>query len=273
MSTTLPHKTSPPSLPALITLLQDEDDKVASLAMEQFLAFGLAEKAVAEFQESNNPELRKRVHQLGGILGRRRARQEFRDAVEHEGVSLWDGVIQLNWLYDPQCNRKKVADRVETMAAKLESKGVNAAKVAALMKDEEFLVPDEDILDVDLYLVERVLETKYGSPAVLCAVAQQIGQEAGWTPSIVLYEGRFCLLDRHYLLVDPSEGWHISRLDPDQRVHPCSSKDLWVGILTQLFLVSLVEGHLRDLYHFGDLLASLNKMAIDEALPFPLGRA
>jgi hypothetical protein len=193
--------------------------------------------------------------------------------VENEGMSLWDGVIELNWLYDPQCNRKKVTDTVETIAAKLGSKGANGPKVAALMKDEEFLVPDEDTLDVDLYLVERVLETKYGSPAVLCALAQQIGIEAGWSPTIVLYEGRFCLLDRRFLLLDPSEGWHISRVDADQRVHPCSPKDLWVGILTQLFLVSLVEGHLRDLYHFGDLLASLNKMSSHDALPFPLGRA
>ena len=259
---------------ALLTLLQDDDDKVASLAMEQFLERGWAESAIVEFQEAHDPKLRQRIHQLGTILSRRRARQEFLDAVSQERISLWEGVLAINSLYDPQCNRQKVDDELHVMVSRLGLRRATAtaAKTAALMREQEFCVPEEDTLDVDLYLIERVFETRYGSPAMLCALAHQTGIEAGWESSIVLHEGRFCLLDRHHLLVDPAAGWHVTHLGENGKFHPCSSKDVWLGILSQLFLVALVDGHLRDLYHFGDLLSALNQGTPEEALPYPMGR-
>lgn len=258
--------------PALLTLLQDDDDKVASLAMEQVLKSGLAEKTVAEFQEANDPKLRQRIHQLNGILNRRRKRSEFLAAVENERISGWEGVVAINTIYDPQCNPKKVTDYVQTLAAKVGPEGATAVRIAALMKDEAFAVPDEDVLDVDLYLAERVVETKYGSPALLCAITQHVGHEAGWNSTLVLHEGRFCLIDRNSMMLDPGEGWQVARMDAETQVHPCAARDLWLGILSQLFLVCLVDGNLRDLYQFGDLLAKLNQMDVDQALPFPLGR-
>jgi hypothetical protein len=272
-NTNLVNEAGKEPVAALLTLLQDEDDKVASLAMEQFLDRGLAESAIAEFQEAHDPKLRQRIHQLGTILSRRRARQEFLDAVSQERISLWDGVVAINSLYDPQCNRQKVNDELHVMVSRLGLRRATAAKTAALMREQEFCVPEEDVLDVDLYLIERVLETCYGSPAVLCALAHQAGLEAGWESSIVLHEGRFCLLDRHHLLIDPTAGWHVTHLSENTKFHPCSRKDLWLGILSQLFLVSLVDGHLRDLYHFGDLLSALNEMPPEDALPYPLGKA
>jgi hypothetical protein len=48
--------------------------------------------------------------------------------------------------------------------------------------------------------------------------------------------------------------------------------DVLLSVLVQLFLIALVDGQLRDLYHFGDLLTALNNEDVD-ALPFPLGRS
>lgn len=258
---------------ALLTLVQDDDLKVASLAMEQFLNLGpQAEPIIAELQESNDPQVRQRMHQLSGILARRRARTTFLDDVEKERISLWEGVLALNRLYDPQCQSARVTEYVQTLAAKMGPEPPTAPRIAELMREEEFAVPDEDLLDVDLYLMERVIETKYGSPALLCCLAHQIGVEANWRSNIVLYEGKFCLIDRKFVLLDPTEGWHISMFRNEDKIHPCSRKDLWLGILSQLFLVALVEGQLRELYHFGDLLSALNHATTDEALPFPLGK-
>lgn len=261
----------PHDLTALITLLGDDDVKVASLAMEQFLRLGLADEMVAELQEAQDPTLRQRAHQLGNVLTRRRARGDFLEAVAHERLSVWDGVMAINALYDPQYNRRLVVDYVQGLVNKLVAKRLSATRVAALMRDEELAVPAEDTLDVELYLADRIVETRYGAPALLCALAQEVGNEAGWNASIVLYEGRFCLIDARFMLLDPSEGWHLSKLDTDTKIHPCSRKDVWLGILAQLFLVCLVDGHLRDLHHFGDLLSSLNRMGVEEALPYPLG--
>lgn len=262
------------SVSALLTLLQDDDVKVASLAMEQFLTLGpQAERMIAELQETNDPHLRQRIHQLSSILGRRRSRQQFLDDVENERISMWDGVIALNRIYDPQCNVARVRAYVEATAAKLGTDAPTAPRVAELMREEEFVVPDEDLLDVDLYLIERVIENRCGSPALLCCLAHQLGQEANWRANIVLHEGKFCLIDRKFALLDPSEGWHMSMFRNEDKIHPCSRRDLWLGVLAQLFLVALVEGQLRDLYLFGDLLSALNHSNTEDALPYPLGKA
>ncbi len=256
---------------ALLSLLQDDDPKVASLAMEQFLKLEqAADRTIAENQDTHDPRLRHRIHQLSSIMARRRLRQGFVAAVAQEELTLWEGICQINVLYDPQCSRQQVDENVELLTSELAGDTVTTAGLAALMRQNEYSVPGEDLLDVELYLIESVLETKYGSPALLCVLAQQVGQTGGWASTIVLHEGRFCLMDSSNLLIDPSLGWNLVRMKREDRVHPCGRKDVWLGVLTRLFMVALIEGDLRDVYHFGDLLTALNGGDTDE-LPYPLG--
>ncbi|MBT3375617.1 MAG: hypothetical protein HN742_12005 [Lentisphaerae bacterium] len=263
--------TEPRHVSALLTLLQDEDVKIASLAMEEFLKLGQAmEETIAEHQESQDPTLRQRIHQLSSILVRRRARMQFIEAMSQEQISLWDGACQINALYDPKSNTAVIAKLMGEVNKTLRSEPVTTPRVAALMREQEFVVPDQDVLDVDLYLIQRVLETRYGSPALLCLLAQHAAAGMDWMFTIVLHGGRFCLIDRNNLLLDPTEGWHISKLKAADRIHPCARRDVLLGILSQLFLVALVNGQLRDLYHFGDLLTALNRTGLD-VLPYPLG--
>ena len=259
------------NLSALVNLLQDDNPKVVSLAMEQLLKLGpAAEQAIAEYQEATDPALRARIHQLSTILARRRARQEFIASVRQENVSLWEGVVRINALYDLQCAPAAIEERVWELVAKIGRETPAAPRIAAFMRDQEFAVPEEDTLDVDLYLIERVLDTCFGCPAVLCTLAREIGRRIGWFSTIVLSEGRFCLVDKSNLLLDPMDEWHVRHLREDENFHPCARKHVWLGILSQMFLVSLVEGNLRDLHHFGDLLTALNGVGLD-VLPYPLG--
>jgi len=256
---------------ALLTLLQDDDPRIASLAMEQFLSLGpLAEQAIAEHQESQDPQLRCRMHQLSTILSRRRARVGFIASMSADDTSLWDGLLQLNELYDPRRHRQSMTAELTKVFGDLHAQPGTTPRLAVLMRDNEFTVPDEDILDVDLYLVARVLQTRYGSPALLCALAQHVAAQLNWSLTIVLQLGRFKLIDRNNLLLDPTEGWRISRLKAEDGVHPCSRRDVLFCVLSHLFLASLVDGQLRDLYHFGDLLTALNGTDLRD-LPKPLG--
>jgi len=257
---------------ALVNLLQDENQKVASLAMEELLKLGQqAEETIAHYQEAHDPQLRQRMHQLSGILARRRARLEFIEAVRSERMSLWDGVCRINKLYDFQCNLSVTDKAVEKLKGDLTGRRATGPRMASLMRQHEFMVPEDDLLDVELYLIESVLDTKYGSPALLCVLAQRLGEPAGWHPTVILYEGRFCLIDGSNLVLDPSNGWHVAKIKAADKIHPCGPQDVWLGILSQLFLVTLVEGQLRDVYHFGDLLTALNGAGLD-SLPQPLGK-
>lgn len=260
------------TLSALLTLLEDENLEIASLAMEKFLEMGtLTDETIAEYQESHNPQLRHRIHQLSSVLELRRRRNEFVDDVKAAKLSLWQGLLRVNTLYDPTFPVDGVTDMVADLARELNAKPVTTAKMTAFMRDQEFSVPSEDLLDAELYLVERVIGTRYGASALLCALAQRLGTLTNWESTICLHEGRFCLLDRRFMLIDPAEGWDVTTPEGKDRYHICSRKDVLLAVLCQLFLVALVDGNLRDLHHFGTLLTGLNDDDLGE-LPFPIGK-
>jgi hypothetical protein len=260
-------------LSALLTLLQDEDQQIASLAMEHLLNLGEAvDDTIAEYQESHDPQLRQRVHQLSAILARRRAREAFIAALSQENLSLWDGIIQIHSLYEPIPPRETLEARVDEIAADLQPGATVTHQIADLMREKEFTVPSDDILDVDLFLISRVLDTCYGHAALLCVLAKRIAAEAGWNATVCLHGGRFCLIDRDHILLKPSEGWQYGKISTDERIHPCSRKDVLLAILAQLFMVALIDGQLKDLHHFGSILTALNGTPV-ATLPYPLGPA
>lgn len=262
-----------PPINVLLELLRDDNIRVASLAMEQMLKLGDdVERTLAEYQEDTDPRLRGRIHQMGAIIARRRARERFLQAVRNETISLWNGVMEINVLYDPDCNTRDIEDTMDEFVGAAPTDSLNAPAVASFLRELQFAFPDEDTLDIDLYLIERVLATRFGAPALLCALGRTIGERIGWQSTVVLHEGRFCLIDDDGYVMDPGAGWHLSRLQSEDRFHPCGRKDVWLGILAQIFVVALVEGNLRDLHHFGDLMTSLDGRAA-ESLPYPLGEA
>lgn len=258
-------------LSALLALLQDDSQEVASLAMEQFLNLGrVADEMIAEHQESQDPFLRQRMHQLSTILARRRARREFIRALADGSLSLWDGIVQIHSLYESVGPREGMEEKVRALAADLQPGDTMTHQIADLMREKEFTVPSDDILDVDLFLIHRVVETRYGHAALLCVLARRIGEAVGWNATICLHSGRFCLMDRDHILLNPSEGWQFGKLGAKERIHPCSRRDVLMAVLSQLFMVALIDGQLRDLHHFGAILSELNGNSLD-GLPYPLG--
>jgi len=258
-------------LTALLTLLQDENQEIASLAMEHLLNLGqVVDDTIAEHQESHDPQLRQRVHQLSAILARRRAREAFIAALSQEDLSLWDGIVQIHSLYEPIPRRETIEARVDEIAADLQPGATVTHQIADLMREREFTVPSDDILDVDLFLVSRVLDTRYGHAALLCVLAKRIAAGAGWNATVCLHGGRFCLIDRDHILLKPSEGWQYGKIGTEERIHPCSRKDVLMAVLAQLFMVALIDGQLKDLHHFGTILTALNSLSVT-ALPYPLG--
>lgn len=263
-------KTTDKEFYALMSLLQDDDPKVVSLAMEQFLKLSDLRETIAEYQEDGNTRVRKRMHQLSSILSRREARNQFIHAVQSNTPSLWQGLCKINSLYDPQASLKKINTQVRDLARQLPDDTVETRHLSAFMKKHEFMVPEEDILDGELYMMDSVLETKYGSSPSLCVLAFRLGELCGWASQTVLFEGRLCLMAEEGNLLDPAHRWNVRELDKKDKVHACSRRDVWFMVLSQLLLIALVDGQLRDLYHYGDLLTALNESSVNE-LPFPLG--
>lgn len=263
-----PHKRT---IDALINLLEDEDRHVSTMAMEQLLLLDSdVDRLIAELQESHNPVLRNRIHQLGKILKFRRAREVFINSVHESNISLWDGIIQINYQYNPQMNLGDIDTMTEEVTERLPQR-ITTVRMATFMRNENFSFPGEDILGADLFLIEDVLRQRVGSPILLSVVARHLGEIADWNASIVLFKGKHCLIDSDFHLVEPSEGWRVTRLTRDDKLHPCADRDIWLTILGQLFLSALLEGRLQTIHRVGSILSKLCDGEFRD-LPFPLGR-
>jgi len=263
------EKTKNPTLEALVNLLEDEDTHISTLAMEQLLRHQDAETLVAELQEASSPVLRTRIHQLGNILNIRRARTQFIARVEGSGISLWEGLQQINYQYNPRMNQAAV----DTMMGELQERlpeELNTAKLTAFMRGENFSYTGEDILGADLYLVEDVLAQRVGAPIILSVIARQLGRHAGWNSTVVLFKGKHCLLDPRGHLIEPAENWRITRLPRHDNLHPCGNKEIWLTVLCQLYLSAMLEGRLLAIHRVGSILAKLCSGEFRN-LPFPLG--
>ena len=255
---------------ALLNLLEDEDRHVSTLAMEQLLTLdGDVGRLIAELQESDNPVLRGRIHQLGSILRLRRSRQRFIDSVRDSGTDLWDGILEINYQFNPRMNRREVSELIDEFGVRLPRR-LSTHRLAAFMRKEKFCVTNEDLLGPDLYLPEDVLLQRVGAPILLAVVAQRIGRVRNGDASLGLHKGRHCLLDANYHLISPAENWRVTRLTNEDKLHPCGDRDVWFTILAQLFLSAVQEGRLQAIWRVGSILSQLCDGDFHD-LPFPLG--
>lgn len=259
-----------PTINALVNLLEDDDRQVSTLAMERLLAMDQdADGLVAELQESQNPVLRGRIHQLGAILKLRRERAGFIQSVQEESLPLWQGILQINYQYNPRFESSEVETIIRGMVAKLPPR-LNAVKLAAFMRNEGFTYAGEDVLGADLYMVEDVLIQRVGAPILLAVIARQLSLAQNLDCSIVLYKGKHCLVDDQLNLIETGEDWRVGRLQKENRVHACSDRDIWLTVLAQLFLAALLEGRLQAIHRVGTILSKLCGGSSQD-LPFPLG--
>lgn len=254
---------------ALLQLLEDEDSQVYSLAMEQLLQEHVADDLVKEFQEAQNPLLRVRMHQLGNVLSMRRRRRTFIRNARLARLTLWDGLLQINHLYNQRMNPEAVNLAFEKLIQELPPR-LSAVRVATFMKEHGFGFAGEDTLAADLYLIEDVIAQHVGAPVVMSIIAKCLGERVGWDASIVLYKGKHCLLDCSSNLVEPADGWKVTHLPLEERLESCADSDIWLTVLSQLFLAAMLEGRLPAIHRVGSILAELCGGGLS-GLPYPLG--
>ena len=95
----MPRRTD---IPQLFSLLDDENDDIAREAMAELLWSGSEDEMapfLAELQESADPRVRRRIHQLQAALTARRRRREFSRllAVPHPDVCRVLVELHLQW--------------------------------------------------------------------------------------------------------------------------------------------------------------------------------
>ena len=258
---------------ALISLLQDEDPQIAVVAMEKLLAnSNFIENQLKDLQESTDPCLRTRIHQMESIITRQKQMKDFTDRVKNNSIELWEDLVFLNKIIDKELSSGTVNELFKELIDKTSKETMTTLELAAFMRENNFTVPNEDILDPNLFLVYEVLASALGNPLILCVITKKIAKICGKKLTIVLHKGRHCLVDDKNSFIDPQNGWSVTKLKLNAKVYPCTNRDILLTIISQLYLSSLIEGQLRVISFLSKMMAALSNSSMDE-LPFPIGRA
>lgn len=266
----LKNKISLGSSSALFSLLQDSNESVASLAMEQILQLPDFEAQIRSAQDSSEPMLRRRVHQLSSIARRREYMGQFLRSALKGRIGLWRAMLLLDHLYDQQSSFSYLESMSKALIHEFSSSRGGSNSLARFMREHKFCVPGDNWFDVGNHLLGDVLESRVGSSALLCIIAQHIGSFRGWHSHIVLHQGRYCLLDQNLSMIDPSEDWKLHRKLKDELYHICDSKAVLTSIISQLFAFALVNWDPWEIHLFSKMLLSMAKLGAEE-LPYPLG--
>lgn len=200
---------------SLLSLLDDEDETIAVEAMAELL-FCEAELGaeLASLQESDNPLIRKRVHQLQAALTLRRRRRHFYELLQAGRVDLIDGLIEvhLQWFdNDSKPGLLKLWAQFSADAAKLQITSLQ--QLSYFMRKRGMTAVNETTLQPDNYCLGTILENNYGSAAVLCGIAWEIATAAGLELRMVRVLAEFGLLDGDGNLLLPGRDWQLMRVN------------------------------------------------------------
>ncbi|MCM8538948.1 MAG: hypothetical protein NE328_01615 [Lentisphaeraceae bacterium] len=257
---------------ALINLLQDEDPQIAVVAMEKLLTNPVFVKNhLKELQESPDPCLRTRVHQMESIITRKNQLDDFTKRVKENKIELWEDLIFLNKIIERTLTTDSITEAFKELKDKIPRKQMTTLEIAAFMREESFSCPSDDILDPSLFLIYEVLTCSLGNPLLLCVIARQLAMVHQKRLTIVLHKGRHCLVSDESSFIDPQNGWSVTKLKQNAKVYPCTNRDILLTVISQLYLSALIEGQLRIIAFLSKMMAALSDNSVSE-FPYPVGK-
>ena len=262
---------SNPKLKALVKLLDDNGRQTASAAMAELLAAGSdIGPIMSALQESADPLVRRRAHQLQSIIRTRQTRSRLSDHLKVDYANLWQGLAELHlqWYDNDSIAYVESLWRELFDAARGKYRPRTSRRLAEFMADIGFIISGSAEVEADYCCIGAVLEDRVGADFILCAVALRLACLYGMRAKVVRDpENGFALLDNNGLLIFPT----------DWRVEPAGHRalDLWnSGMIlrhaaNQLLICAISTDSVRYVYTIGSCLAKALGKSQADLLPYP----
>jgi hypothetical protein len=260
---------------ALLSLLEDENRGVASRAMAELLRDqnGLA-PCLKIMQESDNPVLRKRAHQIQSIIRIRQRRTSIARALACKDTPLIEGLAELHlqWYdYDPEDDIMSRWEELLAEAVKFHPRSLE--RLSYFMHKRGFSTPPDNELDADCYCLGVVLEERVGADVILCALGRELARSAGLELKIHQLMDRFVLAGPGGFLLSPADGW---RIFPPTEAVPSLDWDSNMTLrmtASVMFICAVCSDSFRYVNTIGSCLAKVSGKDSLSFLPYPYDSA
>ena len=258
-------------LTSLLALLDDEHDRNACRVMIELLKYGDAlEEPLRELHENNDPQLRRRVHQLQAIISFRQQREDFARKLKSGRIALFDGLFEAHLLWYDSDTRAEIMAVWNNLLKQAEKHAPdNIEKLAYFMRRTGFIVASKDDFQADAFCLGIVIDDKGGADFLLCAIAAEIAAKWNVKLKIVKRDERFALLDADGSLLFPHDGWQISKPKKSNKSAVWTNSKLIKLALANLFLIAIESDSFRYISIIGKCLAIAGGEKDLDFLPFP----
>ena len=261
-----------PKADVMALLLADPDNSIASLAMEQLLTSPDCQQFIADHQDTAEPLLRQRIHQLSIIAENRRIMDTLIRRFERNTLDIWQCALMLDKVYDPRTTRKYLNTVTREFLRELPDQGapLTLAQLADFMKLRNFQVPPLPWFSIDFFLISSVILNGAGIPLLLCVIAQRLARTRNLQCTICLKDGKTCLVDDRNNVLDPLENWALTHQASNDRLFRCSNQTMVRILLAQLQSSSIIAWECFDAHAFSRLMQRLDNVK-GSTLPYPFG--
>ena len=259
----------------LLSLLDDPSPETGTGVLAELLRYGDAVlPLLAEIQESDDPVLRRRIHQLESILTVRRRRKAFLANLKTGPADLVQGLIDVHLLWFDNDSRPALEEMFQSFLEVAANNGIrNIEDLAGFMLRSGFCVPSAGELTVpENYCIGTILEDRIGSDIMLCVIALLVGAEAGLELGLVRVMGQFAVINVAGVMIVPGNNWQ------SERAGKLRKGDFWndpKAVLKyaslMLFLYAVGSDSFRYIHTIGHSLVGLDDRTELDFLPYPYG--
>ena len=215
-----------------ISLLEDEDESNASIAMKELLSRGEAESVIAECMDTDSPLMRRRIQELACISNYRRMKAEFPKRVQDGSLSPWECLSWINVIMDFRTSLPQLDGMVRDYLEEGETiRGTGA--FIRMIKETGIGIDDSCDHYITKFLLSDVMVHNTGDSLPVAVIIQRLGDLAGWHTRLGTVNGITCLKDRHsnFILVT-SEMEKV--LVHEYMFRPMSLRELAVDELSKI---------------------------------------
>ena len=255
-------------------LMDDEHEQSASLAMAELLRTGppdLLNERLCEFQETRNPRLRRRVHQLQSAIGARFTRSLLADDLRSGKLSLLDGAIRLHLCWFDNDRYENVWSQWDDLRDELyDARPGNIAEFGEFMVAQAFNAPNSrSELEPEYYCIGCVLDDMPGSDLILSIIAAQLTVDTPLKLRLIRSGMDFGIMDSRGNKLFPGDNWRLAPAGRGDRPAPVRDAQALRMIASSLFFCAVSTDSFRYLYTFGSALAAAAGRGFPDFLPYP----
>lgn len=260
-----------PSTEVLLTLLSDKDDVIASLAMEQIFKTDATDYFLAECEDTDDQMLRRRIQQMSVIQQRRGLKESLLRKIKLGILTLWEGVLCIDLLYDHQSSRSYLQRMYTDLEHCLPASAKTLHDVNKFMVDQNFRLHTEPTMSMTNYLVGDALEVKEGSPLIMSIIIWKLCQDHEIPCNFCIFSGHISITDGDGYVISSGNAMNSYDEVPKNKYDICTDEaKILKVVLAQMLQCAIASGDSWDVYFAFDLISRIDAINRDK-LQFPLG--